>query len=612
MASGTDPTPSTVNGVIDADAPLCSIEAIPATPPETVAVPVPLPSSQVTIPSTEDPGSPVDPIASFRTEVNDDRADADADAAIIPSSLTPPPSSQVPSNPNANTVPVASTYLTASQRSALFSPPTTVGRASRPSAAAVIPTEYVVPSPQEVRDASADTLRAMMQQSIAENSRLKMEAAHYKLQLNLLSLQAGEDAKRAAVEQDMTRREVEALREAENIRQARRELSTATESTRSKYLQVKALYEDAVEEIDHLERKLKLAKKVIQQQEDEIGRLREDRQQLRTRIRENREHFTMLCSPGGIFHSALTPKASISTSMHAQQQPGRGTPRQTPRGSYGRSAQEPDQRRFDALLQVLSQENNSAPSTPMAVYHRTAPRHQPPKHTRNVQSLSSLPTTPTRIGAGVGGSSLGRSDGLLPSVHLAPLTEPPRRYTGRRLLPDSPRRGHGYEAEAEQRRRSRESTISVPDNEELARQALASVQMATSSLSRLYGGTAPAVHPRVDEREAEEEESDVPQSQASLTASQMLRRDPRQSFEVEAAAAVSRDHGLPSLESGGSGRTLLPGLDRNGEKRKFSGMMVNNDQPPRREPFLGSPTKKVRVGSGLQDPAQVGLGIKYS
>ncbi|PKS10952.1 hypothetical protein jhhlp_002711 [Lomentospora prolificans] len=574
MASDSDPV--RVNGVVDADAPLSSIEAIPATPPEINSIPVPLPSSQVTIPSTEDPGSPIDPSASFKTENNDDRADADG--AIIPSSLTPPPSSQA-AGIASNLGPATSSYLTSSQRAALFSPPTTVGRVNRPSVAPV-PTEYVAPSPQEVRDASADTLRAMMQQSIAENSRLKMEAAHYKLQLNLLSLQAGEDAKRAAVEHDMARREVEALREAENIRQARRELSAATESTRSKYLQIKSLYEDAVEEIDHLERKLKLAKKVIQQQEDEVCRLREDRQQLRTRIRENREHFNMLCSPGGIFHGVLTPKASGSANSQAS----RGTPKQTPRGSG--KTQDPDQRRFDALLQVLSQENNSAPSTP-TTSHRAVPR-QPPKHTRNVQSLSSLPTTPTK--------PRGRDSGLLPSVHLAPQTEPPRRYSGRRLLPDSPR----HDVEAEERRRSRESTISVHDNdnEELARQALASVQKATSSLSRLSG--VAATRGAIDE---EEEESDVPQSQASLTASQMLRRDPRQSFEVAAAREGSRS----PLEGGKTPGKLLPSLDKNGEKRKFSGM---NAGEPRRE-LLGSPPKKVRV-DGLQDPAKVGLGIKYS
>lgn len=47
--------------------------------------------SQTTLPSTEIPGSPIDPNQSFKTEVIDDRPVI----AVIPSSMTPPPSTQV-------------------------------------------------------------------------------------------------------------------------------------------------------------------------------------------------------------------------------------------------------------------------------------------------------------------------------------------------------------------------------------------------------------------------------------------------------------------------------------------------------------------------------------
>lgn len=491
-----------------------SNDVIPATPPPADMPP----SSQVALPSTEDPGSPMDPDVSFKTEANEDRPDA------VPSSLTPPPSTQVINNAASN--PPANTHAPpSSQRSGLFSPPTTVPQTAPRRATIASGGEYVPPTPQEVREAAPDALRAMMQEAIAENSRLKMETAHYKLQLNLASLQAGEDAKRAAVEHDMARREVEALRDGESARQARRELSAATESARSKYLQARAMYEEAAGEVEHLERRLRLAKKVIQQQEDEICRLREDRHQLRIRIRENREHFNMLCSPGGIFHGVLSPKQGAPSQN-------RGTPKEAPRQAHGKP--EATQHRFDALLQVLSQENNSAPSTPTSG-KKAAPR-PPSKHTRNVQSLSSLPTTPTAA----------RPGALLPSVQLAPRTEP-RHVGGRRLLPDSPRRG--------EERRSRESTISVPDNEELARQALASVQKASSSLSRLSGAG----------RIPEGEEVDVGQSRASAAASEMLRRD---------GASFERAEGV--------------------EKRRIS--------EGRGE---GSPTKRARVQERL------GLGIQY-
>lgn len=502
-----------VNDTIIVGGPPSSGDVIPATPPPPDAIPL---SSQVALPSTEDPGSPIDPNVSFKTEANDDRVEA----AIIPSSLTPPPSTQINSaaDPSAS-----SAYISASQRPALFSPPTTVPPVRRP---ATLPAEYVPPTPHEVRDAPPDALRAMVQDSLAENSRLKMEAAHYKLQLNLMSLQAGEDAKRAAVEHDMARREVEALRDGEHARQARREASAATESARGKYLQARGMYEEAAGEAERLGDRLRLAKKVIQQQEDEICRLRDDRHQLRIRIRENREHFNLLCSPGGIFHG-VTPRQGQGQGQQRAPTP-RGTPRARPEAQH----------RFDALIQVLSQENNSAPSTPLSGGRPAA--RPPSKHTRNVQSLSSLPTTPTAPKSG---------GGLLPSVQLAPRTEPPRRVAGRRLLPDSPRREDP---------RSRESTISVPengaDNEELARQALASVQKASSSLSRLSGAG---------------EGVDVGASQASTAASaasEMLRRDPG-SF-------------------GGYGG------DRAGEKRRAEGER-------------DSPVKRVRVEERL------GLGIRY-
>jgi acetyl-CoA acyltransferase 1 len=143
---------------------------------------------------------------------------------------------------------------------------------------------YEPPSPQRVLEASADQLRAMLQSCIAEHQRLKMETAHHKLQNNLLSLQADEDSKRAAVEHDMVRREVDALRMAEHTRQARRELSTVSETTHAKYLQMKTWYEAAMEENETLHRRVKVAKKLIQQKEEETISLTEEREMLLTRM----------------------------------------------------------------------------------------------------------------------------------------------------------------------------------------------------------------------------------------------------------------------------------------------------------------------------------------
>lgn len=426
--------------------------------------------SQVTLPSTEGPGSPVDPNVSFRTELNDDRPDA----TVIPSSLTPPPSSQVGA--------AKRSAYSQSQQTTLASPPATVLAPPAPRDR-ISALDYAPPSQSQVEDASADELRAMLQACIADHRKLKTETAHHKLQLNLLNLQAEEESKRAAVEHDMVRREIDALRMAEHSRQARRELSSSADSMQSKYLETKAWYDSAMEENDTLNQRLRVAKKVIQQKEEETIGLMEERDVLLNRIRENREHFHMLCSPGGIFHGALTPK-QLGTPM----QPTRAAPRHSSRATPN----EGREHGLSALLQAMSQDhhhqnnNTSQPSTPK---QQKSTGKSARRHSRNAQSMSSLPTTPIhrthRDGAG-----------LLPSADLVPQTEPRMRYAERYFEPSTPKQSH-------QRRKSRESTISA-DDEEIARQALMSAR-----------------HERVDP-----ESESVYGSQASQAATEMLRRHP--------------------------------------------------------------------------------------
>ena len=538
-------------------------------------------ASQQTLPSTEAPGSPVEPGQSVKTETNDDRIPS---SQIIPSSLTPPPSSQVPMT---NGGLAHGLGYHSSQRSGMVSPPATgLNHVSRRDGADGL--EYLPPSPHRVVASSPDELRAMLQACIAEHAKLKMEAAHHKLQYNMLSLQADEDAKRATVEHEMTRREVDALRVAEHSRQARRELSAASDSAHAKYLQMKHWFEKALEENESLGKRLKNAKKLIQQKEDEVVSLTDERDMLLNRIRENREHFHLLCSPGGIFHAALTPKTQSVASPNQY----RATPRQTPKSI--RRGRDHGEEPFAALLQVVSQENNSAPTTPTSG-QRPAPR-LPSKHTRNVQSMSSLPTTPA-------GRPRGEHAGLLPSVDLVAQTEPPHRHS--RFVPETP-----TPARHRERRKSRESTISAEeDNEELARQALQSV--AAASISRA------SINSLSSRRHREEPDSDVFESQASQAASEMLRRDPRESFEV-ASSIGSRDHTPAPVEKSAKLQAkLFAGLNKSGvvpvEKRKFSGGGHTQEDVARRERELqDSPTKKLRVAGGLRDPGRVGLGIQYS
>jgi ribosomal protein L29 len=573
MSSDSEPSAQVVNGLPDAGQAASMIDE-PSTPLDDESI---VASSQQSIPPTEVPDSPIDPISSFHTELNDDRATA----AIIPSSLTPPPSSQLHIIAGAG----AANHLgyVSSQRSGIFSPPATgVNGVKRESAAA----EFATPTQSQIADASVEELRSLLQGCMAEQARLKMEAAHHKLQFNMLSMRAEEDTKRAAVEHEMTKKEVQALQQAECARQARRDITTASESTQAKFLQLKVLHEQALEENDALHKKVKAARKVIQQKEDEIAGLADEREMLLNRIRENREHFHLLCSPGGMFHGAVTPKAQATSPQQH-----RATPRQTPRATHRESHRDPHQEGFAVLLQALSQDNSSAPSTPL-IGQRPAPR-VPLKHTRNVQSMSSLPSTPL-------GRTAGHSRGLLPSIDLVPQTEPPQRHP--RFIPETPAtpKGRGQ-------RKSRESTISAEDNQELARQALQSFVSRGSQHSQ-------GSRRRLSDEEAEAE---IYESQASQAASEMLRRDARESFEVAPSVGNSRD-GTPAAadRSAKLQAKLFGGLNKSGlssqGKRKFSGQHGEVADGYAAHDRVTSPTKKLREVGGLRDPGRVGLGIQYS
>ncbi|PHH89742.1 hypothetical protein CDD83_5394 [Cordyceps sp. RAO-2017] len=570
----------------------------PATPRDSG----PPPSlSQVTLPSTEIPGSPIEPSQSFRTEALDDGPPA----TVIPSSLTPPSSTQMAAQeacadarrPGSPPAAAAST---------LFSPPATVhnhwrDRDPRPG--------YVAPTPQQVLDAPPDELRAMLQTCIAENQRLKTEAAHHKLQLNLLSLQAEEDSMRAAVEHDMVRRQVDALRLAEHSRQARRELSAASDSIHAKYVEMKALYDEAVDEIDALRRRNKAAKKLIHQTQEETISLTEERDLLLTRIRENREHFHMLCSPGGIFHGAMTPKQPQQPQHHhgnsnhhshhrvvAHHHPSR-----PPRRDDRRDDREAPEHGLSALIQAMSQDNNSAPSTPTSS-HRVVQRYVG-KHSRNAQSMSSLPTTPL---------PRARDPSLLPSADLVSRTDPRLRQQQQPSAPAT------STPQSERRqRKSRESTISMEDNEELARQAVESAAAAAAQsiasqalrssemeLSRRRAASGGGGDGGDDDKG--DYDGDVFGSQASRAAAEMLRRKPgNERYE----AMPDRAPGPVEKSVRMQARLLSDPRSFALDKRKYGGAAASADEGGMRE--QGSPPKRMRVGGPLTENQRVGLGIQY-
>jgi hypothetical protein len=349
------------------------------------------------------------------------------------------------------------------------------------------------PTLEQVNNATETELRDIVKAMISENEKLeliasegRMSAAHYKLQYNLLSMETEEAAKRMEVEHEMTRREVAVL---QYVNQGR----DSTPAGQEYIARLKSFALSMEKENIALENRLQKAKKLIELKDEELQELKNDKARLLQRIRENREHMNQLRSPGGIFHIA-TPKVSHH-SYPATPQQYRGTPKQTP--MTGRSInREHSTEPFAALIlagNVLSQENNSAPSTPM-VNRRPDPRTPASRHSRGVQSLSSLPTTPGTARPTPSHSA------LLPSVQFTP------RGSSRVIPPTAAHQSR------ERRRKSRDSTISASDAEEIARAAMASYR---------------------------EESEEIQESQASQSATEMLRVDPRESFEVAASRTTT-------------------------------------------------------------------------
>jgi hypothetical protein len=497
-----------------------------STPVETPSTPQP---QGLELPSKVDLARSTSPTTSMLV--------ASSGSSGIHSSFTPPPSSQAPNTRR----PVSSLRESITpEPTALSSPPPTVVNGTRKEASNS--TTLTRPTQEQIANASPEELQEMLKAALAENSKLviraneaRMSAAHYKLQHNLLTIESEDALKRYEVEQEMTRREIEVIRE-------NRRDSASTEYIKKMKDYCKNLEDENVA----LHRRVEKAKRLIEDKEDQLVDAQEEIHRLQDRIRTNREHFNILRSPGGPLHIS-TPKTGPSTPQQY-----RTTPKHTPatnRSSvrYVRERTQDNQEKFNALIlagSVLSQENNSAPSTPV-LGRRPEPR-TPSRHNRGVQSLSSLPTTPGS------GRSQNAASTLLPSAQFSPESEARMTNT----------LSHAVSQQSRQRRRkSRDSTISASDNDE---------DLIT-----------PAGNPNSFRQESEE----VQESQASQSATEMLRADPRESFEVAASRSAT-----PTV------------VDKNLQQAKLFGGVTKRKLE---EDGVSPIAKKLRTGEGI------GLGIGF-
>ena len=300
------------------------------------------------------------------------------------STMTPPPSTQVPKSATKS----AQAKFLSRREHSLASPPATL-KTGPPLTPHGLFGE--VPSLENVEKMDEAQLRTLVTELLPALGEARVIAAHSKLQHSLLSIETEESAKRAEVEHEATRREVQVLQEGSPVhRHSFSPRSPQASMQRSLHLAL-AHCRDLQQENKTLDKRLRASKKMIAQLDGQNTDLKEHVQLLRQRIKDNRDHLNELQSSGAIsIHG--TPSIEYSTPLPKSTP---RTPATTSRAArevnQGVSSQDP----FDALLfagQVLNGEASSVPSTPNQP--RSRKLHQ--QHIRGAHSLSSLPTTPNR------------------------------------------------------------------------------------------------------------------------------------------------------------------------------------------------------------------------
>ena len=376
-----------------------------------------------------------------------------------PADMTPPPSTQIFKPP----------YKAQAQSSGktsqahLATPPATlkIGTNSDYSLRS-----GTIPTLDQARDLSESQLRDLVSELLPHVGEMRMAAAHAKLQHNLLSIEIGEVAQRAAVEHEMMRRELAVLQASSPLLRNRIPPSTAASpQARGRGASEAALRQIHALETDNLllHRRLKQAKKVIKHLDGRNVRLEEANDLLRQRIKQNRDHVDAM-RLSGTLSLENTPRSIQNTPLQRVKST-------NPTGAH-REAEDP----FHALLfaaRVSSGETNSVPSTP------THPRMVKPHHfhTRGTHSLSSLPQTPVRSRPMTADEALSTPvNRLIPTSHLS-FSAPAAQFVG--------------QEEDDIRYTDRDSTISASDQEEAYTDEdvpASQASQAATSMLRDYSG----------------------------------------------------------------------------------------------------------------------------
>ncbi|KAF9739951.1 hypothetical protein PMIN06_008846 [Paraphaeosphaeria minitans] len=510
---------------MDSQAPLSQVSQesarIPSTQPSSPATPA--------VPSASRSASPVAKMEKFTSP-----------APPTTSSMTPPPSSQLPSTRSVVRTPTPPTP-------GLSSPPPTSKLPNQPSA--LTESAAALYTPEQVDNASTDELRVMVNDLTGKLRDVRLSAAHHKLQYNMAVMESQETASRMAVELAMAQREIDVLQKAEEKRrneakpeQTYQELPNVAANAifMSEMKRQNQLLQNENEELRDL---YEQQKRLTEHREGELAGLMEENDRLKSRIRKNRDH--------------IAPYLPYLEQMNESPRSAFGTPHATSRHKLNRVSALSDensrgQSNFEALLladKMLSQETATAPSTP-ARSHGARSRFG---HTRGAQSMSSLPQTPRGRAVHVP-IEIPRTPTTFSAINI-PQSAPAAHY----------QQGGRVVKAAHARRESSNSTITASS---------------------------------VDEEEAfTDREEEVTESQASQLATSMLRRVP--SVPKRSSAPSSQSSNLVQSKIFGQVKKGH-GLTRSAELDKKRQLSQHHASPTKRGRIDGGGVG-LGIGLGLRD-----------
>lgn len=247
--------------------------------------------AEIVAPSTPVRRATLSPSPDLSAAAKDRSSDKKFHSPPAPSSsdMTPPPSTQIPGAPLRRT------------HSRSISPSLITPADLDKSLCDAYGASENLPTIEDIDRANETQLRSIAKDLLTVAQEARMSALHFKLQNSLVSFASNEAVKRAEVEHQLAKREVEILQSAEYRRARPIEPMTPKQSiSNNDYLNAMQRSHELEEVNAVLDRRLRRAKRAIDDAHAQSNELTEQNNMLKKRIEDNRRHFSQIYNYGSL------------------------------------------------------------------------------------------------------------------------------------------------------------------------------------------------------------------------------------------------------------------------------------------------------------------------